>query len=89
MFLVFRILSSLAVVVIPIMFGWWLFFPLAFIFACFVNSPYEIIFVGVLLDMVYYLGDGFIHTYLFLIFSICLVMLVMFMSDKIYWRRFL
>ncbi len=88
MFLAFRILFSLVIVMIPIMFGWWLFIPLVFIFAYFVNSPYEIIFAGVLLDMAYYLGDGFIHRHLFFVFSVCLVVLVMFISDRVYWRRF-
>jgi hypothetical protein len=88
-FLIYRVLLLVATIVIPIVFGWWLFIPIAFLYTCIAKLPYEIVLAGFILDVVYYFGDGFIRDYALTLFSLILVLLVWFLDSRIYWRKFI
>jgi len=83
----YRILYFLAIIFIPIIFSWWLFIPMALLYVYLAKLPLEIIFAGFMLDAVYYFGDGFFIRHLLTIFSIILIILAWFLSEKIHWRK--
>ncbi len=58
-----RIVLPILILFLTLLFGWWLFIPLALIY-CFVSSrAYEILILGILLDNVYYFGESFLFDY--------------------------
>ena len=83
----YRALYFLAVMIIPVTFSWWLFIPLALLFVYLVKLPYEIIIAGIILDSVYYFGEGFINKHLLTIFSLLLIILALFLSNRVHWRK--
>jgi uncharacterized membrane protein len=83
----YRFLYFLAIIIFPIVFSWWLFIPMALLMVYLVKLPYEIIFVGFILDSAYYFGDGFFAKHLLTLFSLLLIILAWFLSQKIYWRK--
>ena len=83
----FRILFFLAILIIPAIFSWWLFVPLALLFVYLAKLPYEIILAGFILDMIYYFGDSFLAKHLLTIFSLILIILAFFLSKRIHWRK--
>lgn len=85
--LMFRILFFLAILIIPVIFSWWLFVPMALLFVYLAKLPYEIILAGFLLDSVYYFGDGFLVQHLLAIFSLILIILAFFLSKRIHWNK--
>jgi hypothetical protein len=84
-----RLIFFAAVILIPIVFGWWLFIPLALLYVYAVKKPFELILSGFLLDTVYYFGNGFFRDHALVIFSLILVALVLFLDSRIYWRKFM
>ncbi|MEK7200556.1 MAG: hypothetical protein AAB672_00270 [Patescibacteria group bacterium] len=83
----FRILFFLAILIIPAIFSWWLFVPLALLFVYLAKLPYEIILAGFILDMIYYFGDSFLAKHLLTIFSVILIILAFFLSKRIHWNK--
>ena len=49
-----RLLYFLATMIIPIVFSWWLFIPMALFFVYATKLPYEVILAGFFLDSLYY-----------------------------------
>jgi len=82
-----RVLFFLAIIIIPVIFGWFLFIPMALLFVYLAKVPYEIIIAGFILDSVYYFGDGFFVGHLLTIFSLLLIVASLFLSKKIYWQE--
>ncbi|MFH0804262.1 MAG: hypothetical protein V1896_01520 [Candidatus Zambryskibacteria bacterium] len=82
-----RTLFFLVTVLLPIIFGWWLFIPMALLFVYLAKLPYEIILAGFILDMVYYFGDGFFAKHLLTLFSLLLIIAAFFLSKRIHWRK--
>lgn len=82
-----RILFFLAILIIPVIFSWWLFVPLALLFVYLTKLPYEIILAGFILDMIYYFGDSFLSKHLLTTFSLILIILAFFLSKRIHWRK--
>ncbi|KKP56105.1 MAG: hypothetical protein UR80_C0035G0003 [Parcubacteria group bacterium GW2011_GWB1_35_5] len=82
-----RLLYFLATMIIPIVFSWWLFIPMALFFVYATKLPYEVILAGFFLDSLYYFGDGFFFEHLLTIFSLVLIALALFLSKMIYWRK--
>lgn len=83
----YRILYFLAIIILPAIFGWWFFIPLALLAVYLAKLPYEIIIAGAILDLVYYLGDGFLAKHIFTIFSIVLIALAAFLDSRIHWQK--
>ena len=71
----------------PVIFSWWLFIPMALLLVYLVKLPYEIILVGFILDLFYYFGDSFLAKHLLTLFSLLLIMIAWFLSEKIHWRK--
>jgi hypothetical protein len=82
-----RFLFFLATIIIPTIFSWWLFIPLAFLFVYFAKLPYEIILAGFLLDLVYYFGEGIWYQYPLTLFSVLLIAGAWFLNGKINWQK--
>ncbi len=74
-------------VVLTLVFGWWIFFPLALIYVYLAKLPYEIIIFAALLDNIYYFGDGFLRDNMFSLFSILLILIAFFLGVRINWQR--
>jgi hypothetical protein len=83
-----RFIFFMTIVLIPIIFGWWLF-SLALLYVYAVRKPFELIVSGFLLDTVYYFGNGFFRNHALIIFSLFLVALILFLDSRIYWRKFM
>jgi len=83
----YRILFFLATIIIPVVFSWWLFIPMALLFVYLTKLPYEVILAGFILDSVYYFGDGFLVQHLLAIFSLILIILAFFLSRRIHWLK--
>lgn len=82
-----RILYFLATIIIPVIFSWWLFIPMALLYVYLAVLPYEIILAGIMLDSVYYFGDGFWYKHILTIFSILLITLAFFLNKRIRWNK--
>jgi hypothetical protein len=82
-----RVLFFLGLIIIPVIFGWWLFIPLALLAVYLIKLPFEIIVAGFILDSVYYFGEGFVDKHLLTLFSFLLMILALFLNNKIYWRK--
>jgi hypothetical protein len=83
----YRILYFLAIIVIPVIFSWWLFVPMALLFVYLAKLPYELILAGVILDSVYYFGDGFLAEHILTLFSLLLLIIAFFLSERIHWNK--
>lgn len=83
----YRFFYFLINIALPIIFGWWLFIPLSIISVYLIKLPYEIIFIGAMLDSVYYFGDGFLLKNQLTLFSTLLIIGALFLSDKIDWNK--
>jgi len=83
----YRFLYFLAIIIIPTVFSWWLFIPMALLFVYLVKLPYEIILAGLLLDILYYFGDSFGAKYFLTIYSSLLILLALFLNKKIHWSK--
>ncbi len=81
----YRTLCFIATLILPIIFGWWLFVPLAIIYIYLARVAYEIIIIGIILDSLYYFNGVFSHS--FLIFSIILIMIALFLEGRIDWKK--
>jgi hypothetical protein len=82
-----RILFFLAIIIIPVCLSWWLFVPMALLFVYLAKLPYELIIAGFLLDTVYYFGDGFLFQYPLTLFSILILIIALFVSQRIHWQK--
>ncbi|OHB07837.1 MAG: hypothetical protein A3I19_02765 [Candidatus Zambryskibacteria bacterium RIFCSPLOWO2_02_FULL_38_13] len=82
-----RILFFLAAIILPIIFSWWLFVPIALLFIYLAKLPYEVIIAGFILDSVYYFGNGFFARYPLTIFSLTFIVITFFLSKKIHWSE--
>jgi hypothetical protein len=82
-----RVLYFLAIIIIPVIFSWWLFIPMALLYVYLAKLPYEIILAGIILDSVYYFGESFWAKHILIIFSLLLVAIAFFLSKKIHWRK--
>ena len=82
-----RILFFLAAIILPIIFSWWLFIPIALLFIYLARLPYEVIIAGFILDSVYYFGNGFFARYPLTIFSLAFIIIAFFLSKKIHWSE--
>jgi hypothetical protein len=83
----YRFFYFLAILFLPIIFGWWLFIPMALIFVYLIKLPYEIMFVAVLFDATYYFGEGFLIEHWLTLFSLVLIVVALFLDSKIHWQR--
>ncbi|MBN2094367.1 MAG: hypothetical protein JW740_03325 [Candidatus Zambryskibacteria bacterium] len=82
-----RFFCFLAIIIIPTIFGWWLFPVLALVLIYLVKLPYEIIFAGIILDEVFYFGDAFIAAHVLALFSIISIVLALFLIKRIHWQK--
>jgi hypothetical protein len=82
-----RVLFFLAIIIIPVIFSWWLFIPMALLYVYLAKLPYELILAGFLLDLVYYFGDGFLFQYPLTLFSLLLLIIALFLSKRIHWNK--
>lgn len=74
-----RIFFLMSVILLPIVFTWWLFLPLALIYFYFTKSAYEILFVAIFLDELFFISNNVFIENIFLIFG-----LVLFVFSKIF-----
>lgn len=83
----YRTLYFLAIILIPVIFSWWLFVPMALLLVYLAKLPYEVIIAGIILDSLYYFGDGFMAKHLLTLFSLILIILAFLLSKRIHWRK--
>lgn len=83
----YRIFYFFATLILPVIFGWWLFIPMAIVLVFLAKIPYEIIFVGMVFDSLYYFGEGFLRSYQLTIFSVTLILIALFLDRKISWQK--
>jgi hypothetical protein len=83
----YRTLFFLAIVFIPAVFSWWLFIPIAILSVYLFKLPFEIILAGSMLDSLYYFGSGFWISHVLTLFSFALIILALFLNDRIHWRK--
>jgi hypothetical protein len=83
----YRFLYFLAIVIIPIIFGWWLFVPMGLFLVYLAKLPYEIVLAGFFLDTIYYFGDGSLTKYPLTVFSVLLILIAFFLSKRIHWSK--
>jgi len=83
----YRFLYFLAIIIIPVIFSWWLFVPMALLFIFLSRLPYELVLAGFILDLVYYFGDGFLAKNALTIFSLVLLFVAFFLNKKIHWNK--
>lgn len=81
----YRILYFLAIVVLPVIFSWWFFIPMALLYVYLAKLPYELVLAGLILDSLYYFGDSFLAKHLLIIFSLFLLIIAFFLSRRIHW----
>jgi hypothetical protein len=86
-FSMYRILFFLAILFIPAVFSWWFFIPIAILSVYLFKLPFEIILAGSILDAVYYFGDGFFAGHVLTLFSFALIILALFLNERIHWRK--
>jgi hypothetical protein len=83
----YRILYFLAIIIIPIIFSWWLFVPLALLYVYLAKLPYELIAAGFILDCAYYFGGSFLWKYPLTALSLLLLIIAFFLSKRIHWNK--
>ena len=83
----YRIIFFLLTIFLTLIFGWWLFIPLALLSVYLAKLPYEIIVAGVILDSVYYFGSGIVSSHRLGLFALLIIFFAMFLEDRIYWRK--
>lgn len=82
----FRILFFLITLVIPILFGWWLFLPLLLVYIYLAKLPYEVVILAVILDSIYYFGNGF-FAYRLTIISIISIIGAYILNTMLVWNK--
>jgi hypothetical protein len=83
----YRTLFFFAALIIPAIFGWWIFVLMAILNVYLARLPYEIILAGFILDFFYYFGNGFLATHALFLFSTILIILAFFLSSRVHWRK--
>lgn len=68
-------------------FGWWLFIPMAILCVYLAKLPYEIMVAGSILDSVFYFGNGMIVKHQLVIFASLLIIIALFLNNKIHWTK--
>lgn len=86
---ILRILFFVGLLVLPLIFGWWLFVPLSIFLVIFAGKAYEIIIAGGLLDSLYYFGNSFWQTHLLLIIGLLCALISLFLEKEVNWRKLL
>ncbi len=81
-----RALFFIMTLILPLVFGWWLFIPMSFFFIYIAKTPYEIIIAGAILDHVYYFGESAIARNSLAIFAFCAILAALFLKGRIQWR---
>ncbi len=84
-----RFVSSLLMLVLSTVFGWWFLIISMIIYPILVRNPIEIFFWGAVGDVLFYTGDGFVFNYTFSILSLVVFFLVNLLSDRVEWRKIL
>jgi hypothetical protein len=83
----YRILLFIATIIVPLIFSWWLFLPLAILSVYLSVIPYEIIFAAIILDSFYYFGSGWPLKFPLTIFSVVLLIVAFLLSSRVEWRK--
>lgn len=83
----YRLLLSLLILFLTVFLGWWLYIPLALLYAYLSKTPYELLLMGFMLDYLYYFGDGFVASNRLAVFSLVVVLVSVFLSDKLEWKK--
>jgi uncharacterized RDD family membrane protein YckC len=84
---IYRLLFFALSVLVPIVFGWWLFLPFALLSVYLIKTPYELIITGAVLDSVYYFGEGFLGNYRLTLGTLILIIAALFLNGKIHWQK--
>ncbi len=84
---IYRIGILLFSILLPIIFGWWLFLPLILISIYLIKLPYEIILAAAILDSFYYFGDSFLSNHRLTLAAFFAILIALFLSDKLNWQR--
>lgn len=84
---IYRIGILLFSILLPIIFGWWLFLPLILISIYLIKLSYEIILAAAILDSFYYFGDNFWYSHRLTLAAFFAILIALFLSDKLNWQR--
>ena len=82
----YRFFYFLMIILLPVIFSWWLFVPMAILFVYLAKVPYELVVAGAILDAVYYFGESFWWQNQLTLFSLILIFLALFFRNKIHWQ---
>jgi len=82
----YRFFCFVGIIILSTVFGWWLFVPLAILYVYLAKLPYELVVAGAILDATYYFGTG-IFAYRLTIVSALLIVVALYLNDKIHWQK--
>jgi hypothetical protein len=83
-----RVIFFLIILFAPVIFGWWIFFPLALLSVIITKIPYEIILAGAILDLFFYFGDGLFRQNILFVYSVALLAASVFVEKKFVWKKY-
>lgn len=87
--MIIRIIIDFLLLILPIIFGPWVFIVLALFFVYIVKNPAEVLFVGIILNSLYYFGDNFLLDNWILLFVAVIYFVDFLLNERIVWRKFL
>lgn len=84
-----RISLFILLIILSALFVWWLFIPLAVVYAIKVKNAFEILLAGALFDSVYYFSPNPWFSHNFLVISLVILIVIIFLGRDINWKRWL
>ena len=82
-----RIVFLVVLMGAPVVFGWWLFVPLALIYVYLVHEPYEVLLCGVLLDNIYSFDGNILEKHILAIFALILILITLLLETRVDWKK--
>ena len=83
-----RFVFFIILLILPTLFGFWLFIPLAFLYACIAKNPLELIPAGAIIDSLTSINKGiFLQDHTFSLISLALAIMSFGISEYIHWRK--
>lgn len=80
---ILRVLFFVGLIILPVIFGWWLFVLLSLLLVLIGHKSYEPIIVGGILDNFYYFGAGFWQAHFLLSLGALFALVSLFLENKV------
>lgn len=83
----YRIISFLLLFSATITIGFFAYFVFALFYSFISRRPYELVFLGFILDRTYYFGEGLLLSNILFIYSIIIVFISIYTEDKVIFKK--